>query len=55
MKLLEASPFVEDVQLVKSAMIIVEGKEVTEFQLDAAFQKPDSAAIRTTAQIPSGR
>ena len=55
MKLLEASPFVEDVQLVKSAMIIVDGKEVTEFQLDAAFQKPDSAAIRTTPLIQSAR
>ena len=55
MKLLEASPFIEDVQLVKSAMIIVESKEVTEFQLDAAYQKPDSAAIRTSAQISSER
>ncbi len=47
MKLLEASPFVENVQLVKSALIIVDGKEVTEFQLDAAYQSPDSSVIRT--------
>ena len=47
MKLLEASPFIENVQLVKSAMILSEGKEVTEFQLECAYQIPDSAAIKT--------
>ncbi len=47
MKVLEASPFIENVQLVKSAMVIVEGKEITEFQLDAKYQWPDSSAIRT--------
>jgi Tfp pilus assembly protein PilN len=47
MKVLEASPFIENVQLVKSAMVIVEGKEVTEFQLDGSYQWPDSSAIRT--------
>ena len=47
MKVLEASPFIENVQLVKSTMVIVEGKEVTEFQLDARYQWPDSSAIRT--------
>ena len=41
-------PFViENVQLVKSTMILVDGKEVTEFQLDARYQYPDSSAIRT--------
>ena len=35
------------VQLVKSTMILVDGKEVTEFQLDARYQYPDSSAIRT--------
>jgi Tfp pilus assembly protein PilN len=47
MKVLEASPFIENVQLVKSTMVIVEGKEVTEFQLDARYQWPDSSVIRT--------
>ena len=55
MKMLEASPFIENVQLVKSSMVIVDGKEVTEFQLDAAYQKPDSAAIRTTPLTVSVR
>ncbi len=47
MKLLEASPFIENVQLVKSSMILVDGKEVTEFQLDAQYQVPDPSAIRS--------
>jgi Tfp pilus assembly protein PilN len=47
MKLLEASPFIQDVQLAKSAIILVDGKEVTEFQLDATYQNPDPSAIKT--------
>ena len=47
MKVLEASPFIQDVQLAKSAIILVDGKEVTEFQLDASYQTPDPSAIRT--------
>lgn len=47
MKDLEASPFVEDIQLVKSVTIIVDNREVTEFQLDAAWEKPDPSVIRT--------
>jgi len=44
---LEASPFIQDVQLVKSSLVLVDGKEVTEFQLDAAYQHPDSSMVRT--------
>lgn len=47
MKLLEASPFIENVQLVKSTLIVVDGKEVTEFQLDAQYEHPDSSLVRT--------
>jgi Tfp pilus assembly protein PilN len=47
MKDLEASPFIEDIQLVKSVTIIVEQREVTEFQLDAAWETPDPSVIRT--------
>lgn len=45
MKLLEASPFIDQVTLDKSAIVIVDGKQVTEFQLSAAYQTPDSSAI----------
>jgi Tfp pilus assembly protein PilN len=47
MKLLEASPFIENVQLEKSAIILVDGKEVTEFALTAAYQSPDASVIKT--------
>ena len=45
MKILEASPFIENVQLFKSTMILVDGKQVTEFQLDASYQPPEASAI----------
>jgi Tfp pilus assembly protein PilN len=45
MRVLESSPFIENVQLVKSTLILVDGKQVTEFQLDATYQPPDPSAI----------
>jgi Tfp pilus assembly protein PilN len=47
MKDLEASPFIENIQLIKSVTIIVDNREVTEFQLDAAWETPDPSVIRT--------
>jgi len=47
MKLLEASPFIQNVQLARSEMAMVEGKEVTEFTLDAQYERPDSSMIVT--------
>jgi Tfp pilus assembly protein PilN len=47
MKLLEASPFVQNVTLQKSDLIAVDAKDVTQFTLDAEYQQPDSTAIRT--------
>lgn len=47
MKLLEASPFIQNVTLARSAIVIADGKNVTEFQLDASYQAPDSSAIKT--------
>jgi hypothetical protein len=46
MKVLESSPFIENVQLEKSAIILVDGKEVTEFALSAAYQTPDPSSIK---------
>ena len=45
MKLLEASPFIQNVQLAKSEMAMVDGKEVTEFTLEATYERPDSSMI----------
>ncbi len=50
MKLLETSPFVQNVQLAKSELVILDGKEITEFQLDAEFERPDKSVI-TTAPV----
>lgn len=47
MKLLEASPFIQKVQLARSEMAMVEGKEVTEFTLEAQYERPDSSMIVT--------
>ena len=46
MKDLEASAFVQNVVLDKSTLAVVDGKEVTEFQLTAEYQTPDTSAIR---------
>ncbi|MEP7347118.1 MAG: PilN domain-containing protein [Gemmatimonadaceae bacterium] len=47
MKLLETSPFIQGVQLAKSEAVMVDGKEVTEFQLDAEYERPDRSALST--------
>jgi len=49
MKTLEASPFIQNVQLTRSDMVLVENKEVTEFQLEAETQKPPAFLVKTVA------
>lgn len=46
MRMLESSPFIQNVQLMQSQMGVADGKEVTQFQLEAEYQRPDSTAIR---------
>ena len=46
-KLLEASPFIKNVTWGRSEIAIVDGKEVTEFILDAQYERPDSSMILT--------
>ncbi len=47
MKNLEASAFLENVNLATSEVTTVEGKQVTEFTLDMAYSKPPDSAVRT--------
>lgn len=47
MKTLEASPFIQNVQLTRSDLVLVDTKEVTEFQLEAESQKPPPFLVRT--------
>jgi Tfp pilus assembly protein PilN len=46
MKQLESSPFLEQVQLAKSERASDNGKEVTQFQLDMLYTRPDAALMR---------
>lgn len=43
---LESSPFLEQVQLAKSEHANDNGKEVTQFQLDMLYSRPDPAMVR---------
>ena len=47
MKQLEDSPYLQNVTLAVSAVAQVEGKEVTEFTLDMAYETPDPALLQT--------
>jgi Tfp pilus assembly protein PilN len=49
MKTLEASPFIQNVQLTRSDLVLVEAKEVTEFQLEAESQQPPPFLVRTVS------
>ena len=48
MKQLEASPFIQNVQLAKSEVVLADGKDITEFALDAEYQLPERALLRTS-------
>jgi Tfp pilus assembly protein PilN len=53
MKSLEASPFIQNVQLTRSDLVIADNKEVTEFTLEAETQVPPAFAIKTVPLIVS--
>src|SRR6476646_3020108 len=53
MKSLEASPFIQNVQLSRSDLVQTEGKEVTEFTLEAESQTPPPFAIKTVPLVVS--
>jgi Tfp pilus assembly protein PilN len=45
MRLLEASAFVQNVQMARSQMVMLDGKEVTEFTLEAQYEQPDRSVL----------
>lgn len=47
MKSLEASPFIKNVQLTRSDLVTSQGKEVTEFQLEAQSEAPPAHLLQT--------
>ena len=46
MRQLEASPFLGDVQLEKSELVITDGKEATQFSVTMSYTRPDTAMMR---------
>ena len=46
MKQLESSPFLEQIQLARSERANDNGKEVTQFQLDMMYQRPEPGMVR---------
>jgi Tfp pilus assembly protein PilN len=55
MKLLEASPFVKNVTIVKAELVTLEGKEVQEFLLEAEYERPDPSVVSTVPVTLSSR
>jgi Tfp pilus assembly protein PilN len=53
MKQLEASPFIQNVQLTRSNLVQAEGKEVTEFTLEMETESPPAFAIKTVPLVVS--
>lgn len=51
MKDLESSPFVKNVMLVKSEIVVVDGKDITEFQLNAEYEVPPQEMLRTVPLV----
>lgn len=52
---LEASPFIKNVQLTRSDLVVNEGREVTEFQLEAETETPPPYVIKTIPLVvPAG-
>jgi Tfp pilus assembly protein PilN len=51
MRQLEGSPFIQKVTLSKSEIVIVEGKDVTQFELSAEYEVPPPGVVRTTPLV----
>lgn len=51
MRQLESSPFVQKVTLSKSEIVIVDGKDVTQFELLAEYEVPPPGVVRTTPLV----
>lgn len=54
MKDLEASPFLSRVDLKKSTVVVEQNREVTNFELEAMFERPDSTVVRRVPLRLSG-
>jgi Tfp pilus assembly protein PilN len=51
MRQLESSPFIQKVSLKRSEIVVADGKDVTEFELDAQYEVPPPGIVRTTPLV----
>lgn len=51
MRQMESSPFIQKVALAKSEIVIVDGKDVTQFELTASYEVPPSGVVRTSPLV----
>lgn len=51
MKQLESSPFVQKVSLKRSEIVVVDGQDITEFELLADYEVPPPSVIRTSPLV----
>lgn len=51
MKNLEGSPFLQKVSLKRSEIVVVDGKDITEFELLAEYEVPPPSVIRTSPLV----
>lgn len=51
MRQLESSPFVQHVALTKSEIVIVDGKDITQFELSASYEVPPEGVVRTSPLV----
>lgn len=55
MKTLESSPFVQNVQLRRSNLVQIDGKDVTEFELEGSYETPPPGVVHTVPLSASVR
>ena len=51
MKNLESSPFLKNISLKRSEIVVADGKDITEFELNAAYEVPPPGVIRTSPLV----
>jgi Tfp pilus assembly protein PilN len=47
MRVLEASPFLENIEMRQTMAVLIDNREITQFTLTLAYQRPDSSVLRT--------
>ena len=51
MRQLESSAFIQNVSLLKSEIVVLEGKDVTQFELTASYEVPAPGVVRTSPLV----